>query len=404
MPIAGRQAWIEYFRLAKSVSLLPYVESKGVRLKKAGTAEWEGPCPMCGGTDRFSINTKKQVFNCRKCGAKGDVIDFVMWLSGCDKVEACEQLTGLPRPDRTRDETLEERNSRLAENAKRNAAFHKRQEEQRTAEAARAKRDEEAIANILTPGRAVPIWGTHAEAYIHARGLNPHKNFMKDIKFVADLDYWGARDNGTRQIAHLATLPAIIAIIRDFDGNAIGLSQTYLDPKEPRKWSPEGSPTNSPTKIRGEKKGGMIRLGGPAGTLALAEGWANALAWHQLGYGPEDISLAAAVDLGNLAGGALGWVPHPVLKDGDGKPVRIRNGEPDKDRPGVILPPDIKTIILIADRDSESYATAALLRTAGNRFKAMGIAVEIAWPDAGKDWNDVVIMEMGTDDARAASP
>ena len=31
--------------------------------------EFAGPCPHCGGTDRFSINTKDQVFNCR--GAEG---------------------------------------------------------------------------------------------------------------------------------------------------------------------------------------------------------------------------------------------------------------------------------------------------------------------------------------------
>ena len=33
-----------------------------------------GPCPVCGGTDRFSINIRKQVFRCRVCNIGGDVI------------------------------------------------------------------------------------------------------------------------------------------------------------------------------------------------------------------------------------------------------------------------------------------------------------------------------------------
>jgi len=33
-------------------------------------ALFEGPCPVCGGTDRFAVSIKKQVFNCRGCGAK----------------------------------------------------------------------------------------------------------------------------------------------------------------------------------------------------------------------------------------------------------------------------------------------------------------------------------------------
>ena len=38
----------------------------------------------------------------------------------------------------------------------------------------------------------------------------------------------------------------------------------------------------------------------------------------------EDIIIAAAVDLGNLAGKATGSVPHPTLKDANGKPVESR--------------------------------------------------------------------------------
>jgi hypothetical protein len=48
--------------------------------------------------DRFSINTKKQVWNCRKCGAGGDLINLVKRLDGCGFEGACETLTGEPPP------------------------------------------------------------------------------------------------------------------------------------------------------------------------------------------------------------------------------------------------------------------------------------------------------------------
>ena len=97
------------------------------------------------------------------------------------------------------------------------------------------------------------------------------------------------------------------------------------------------------------------------------------------------------MDLGNLAGGCTGSQDHPVATDADGRKLRMKNGNPDMRNPGVILPEGIKRIILLADLDSESYATIAQLRTAGNRFRAMGLDVEVAWPTAGKNFNDVLI-------------
>ena len=400
--LAGQAVWDQWKQQARDADILATAyRFPSIRVKRSGTSEFEGPCPMCGGTDRFSINIKKQVCNCRKCGLSGNVIALVQGITGGAFLEACEFINGTSRPDRSRDETLEEKTSRLTERAKWQAQFQQREEEQRAAEAAKARRDEEAIDKILDERRAVPLAGTYGEAYLLGRGLTPHPRLMGDIKFVPDLDYWGARDNGTRSIVHLATLPAVVAKIRDFSGAVIGISQTYLDPKEPRKWKPEGSPSNSAKKIRGEKKGGMIRLySHPSETLAIGEGWENVIAWHQLGYGPEDVSLAAAVDLGNLAGGSTGPWQHPVLKDGDGRPVRIKNGIPDPDHRGVILPDGIKAIILLADLDSETYATAAQLRTAVNRFMNEGYQVDIAWPDRDRDWNDLLISEQS--DGRAA--
>jgi hypothetical protein len=68
--------------------------SRYVQLKRVTSVDYAGPCPTCGGTDRFAINTRKQVFNCRGCGAKGDVIALVRHVEGLPFRDAVAHLTG----------------------------------------------------------------------------------------------------------------------------------------------------------------------------------------------------------------------------------------------------------------------------------------------------------------------
>jgi phage/plasmid primase-like uncharacterized protein len=72
------------------------IESEIARrqIKLRGGVDRCGPCPVCGGTDRFSINIRKQVWYCRGCGDGGDVIKLVMHLGRVDFRQACAILTG----------------------------------------------------------------------------------------------------------------------------------------------------------------------------------------------------------------------------------------------------------------------------------------------------------------------
>lgn len=92
-----RQRWIEDGRTAKTIERL--CADRGLNLKKIAANELAGSCPKCGGTDRFSINTKDQVFNCRGCakGGKGP-IDLTMFIDGTELDAAVEKLTGKPPP------------------------------------------------------------------------------------------------------------------------------------------------------------------------------------------------------------------------------------------------------------------------------------------------------------------
>jgi hypothetical protein len=58
-----------------------------------------GPCPVCGGNDRFSINATKGVWYCRRCGRGGNnAISLARHVAGVGFLEAIELLTGEPLP------------------------------------------------------------------------------------------------------------------------------------------------------------------------------------------------------------------------------------------------------------------------------------------------------------------
>jgi len=78
---------------AKSRLIENVIAQFGLKLRKSG-AERIGPCPRCAGRDRFAVNVRKQVFNCRGCRAGGDVIALVQFLDRCSFREACAKLTG----------------------------------------------------------------------------------------------------------------------------------------------------------------------------------------------------------------------------------------------------------------------------------------------------------------------
>jgi CHC2 zinc finger/Toprim domain len=80
---------------ARAVRVERELEGRAIQLQ-GRSPERFGPCPACGGRDRFSINTKKQVWNCRGCQKGGDVIALVMHLDDLDFWEAVELLAGVP--------------------------------------------------------------------------------------------------------------------------------------------------------------------------------------------------------------------------------------------------------------------------------------------------------------------
>ena len=82
---------IEIGVLRGGVDAVAYI-SLDVPLKRQGH-EYHGPCPFCGrGVDRFVVWPENWRWWCRRCEAKGNLIEYVRRRNGIDFLPACEVL------------------------------------------------------------------------------------------------------------------------------------------------------------------------------------------------------------------------------------------------------------------------------------------------------------------------
>jgi hypothetical protein len=151
----NRAAWDSLVATARAVDLLELAASVGATLHREG-AEHVGPCPVCGGDDRFSINPGKNVFHCRGCTRGGaGAIDLQIFLDGGDFVGAVKTLTGT--------ESLAGKRAAPAD--------VKAKAEQRRREAAEYEAAQHRKASLLWSS-GLSIDGTIAERYLReARGI-----------------------------------------------------------------------------------------------------------------------------------------------------------------------------------------------------------------------------------------
>ncbi|APG24080.1 CHC2 zinc finger domain-containing protein [Syntrophotalea acetylenica] len=77
------------------MTVLDLAQNRIAGLKKKTAKEWAGPCPACGGTDRFVVWTDRDAWYCRGCAKGGDAIEFLRMTEGLSCPDAHEAL-GLP--------------------------------------------------------------------------------------------------------------------------------------------------------------------------------------------------------------------------------------------------------------------------------------------------------------------
>lgn len=365
---------------AKAIPILEVADRLGIEGLKPAGRERVGPCPVCGGRDRFGINLDRGVFVCRNCGG-GDAIKLVELVQGLSFKEALAWLVGQT------DQSLDP-----AEAARR-AKKRLRDEERREKRA-----NEERIKSIRAAQKvwraACPAEGTEVTAYLRMRGMPPQlaAHPPKCLRFDPSMRYTVPSDRrGEYETIHQG--PAMIAAVQAPDGTVIGAHRTWLDVKRPKGKAVivHDGETMPAKKMLGSKKGGAIRLYTPARfeTLVMGEGIETTLSAVAAGAPVATAAFWAGVDLGNMAG-------RRILH-GEGMKYR---GIPDlTDQDAFVPPPWIKRLIFIQDGDSEPKATRAKLLSGLRRAKHFNPAlrIQIAHAGDGMDLNDV-LMDRGDDD------
>jgi hypothetical protein len=394
MAAADFDMWV---RAARSTPLAEIAARRSLRLRGTG-CERVGGCPGCGDggkgdSDRFSINTAKNVFLCRQCGQRGDPIAFAMWCDGSDFLTACATLTGMPAPG------AGAREVDLSELARREA---ERRDKAAKAEAERdlwRQREREKLYGWWRQARQAA--GSPLEEYLRLRCLTLPAS-CKALRFTRYGRVFGERDThddgGRRPVLHIG--PAMYAAIQAADGRFCGLHTTWIDLAAPdgklRLPDPVTGELVPARKVRGTQRGSTIRLAGPdePAHLVIGEGIETTLSRHddmrEDGEDLSDVAFWAAVSLGNLGGAHDGTVAHPTLKDRGGKPVRVPGPVPAEGRGKAVHVPDSVTrLTLLGDGDSDPVVTGHALERARRRYARPGRLVEVVMAPPGLDFNDV---------------
>lgn len=352
---------------------------------------YAGPCPACGGKDRFSINPRLEAWNCRGCGKGGrDGIGLMALINGHDLksrtgfLTACADVTGAEIPDAEQVETA-------AEKAAREARLAARREEN-----ARASAEKQDSANAFRDREVGKARGIYLNAiakpqrilveYLRLRtGFDMHDLVFENLRFLPNCTYWHGRDERGYERAHFAG-PAMVAPFVA-DGRITGCHQTWIDLRNGPKYRPDivdddGAPLPS-KKMRGTKKGSMIPLFGLVTSRRWVggEGIENGLTIAGSEGFREDTFYFAAGDLGNLAGprDAKSDFRHPdlVKEDKRGRfiSVKVQGPEPKPEQApdeAMQVPDHVTELILLGDGDSEPVQTAAMMLRAEKRFARPG--------------------------------
>jgi CHC2 zinc finger len=203
---------------ARSVSVVEVAQRHGAKLRREGR-EWIGPCPRCGGDDRFAVWPARNLWHCRGCGTGGDPIKLEIHLSGSRFFDAVRTLIGKGQAGR-HEPTPEEIAARQA-----------REAERRREEAEGAARNASSVAKILA--RLQPVVGTPGETYLRdTRRIDVDhwaiKPALEDIEAVGWCERTFFRQDGHELNGQM--LGAIIAILTDPVSGAPtgGITRTYL--------------------------------------------------------------------------------------------------------------------------------------------------------------------------------
>jgi putative DNA primase/helicase len=196
-----------------------------------------GPCPACGGKDRFRFDDKdgSGSYYCHQCGAGGSGILLLRKLHGWTHKEACDAVDGIIGLDAKPE--------------------HETQQDQSDPEREREKR-QRLIERTLRDAQAPEV----VADYLQRRGLGVVADSLQGHPALWHSD-----------AQH--SLPAVLAPIFGPSGDLQSVQRIYVGDVTPRKMTLPPIDTI---------KGGAVRLFPAADVLGISEGVETGLACHQL--------------------------------------------------------------------------------------------------------------------------
>ncbi|TRD21895.1 DUF7146 domain-containing protein [Palleronia caenipelagi] len=357
---------------AKAIPMANVVDRLGIVGLKRQSGELIGPCPLCGGRDRFGINLRTGAFLCRKCDLRGgDQIALVRGVQGVDFKAALTWLCGNAPAEI--DEAERARRRRKAAEAER------KQREAQERYRRKAISDARTIWSKARPGHLGVV-----RAYLQSRGFTEQllPEIPTALRFIVEHPY--VKKIG-RELVTVHRGPCMIAGILNPAGELTAVHQTWVDRDPPHsKARIQFEGEDMPAKlVRGSKKAGAIRLSTPPGSeaLVMGEGIETTLTAMVVGHYPN-AAYWAGVDLGNMAG---------RMKKVEG---RRYSGLPDMSDRDAFVPPDwVKRLVFIMDGDSDPVMTRAKLDCGLRRAMAVrpGLKAQIIHAGAGVDLNDLLM-------------
>lgn len=207
-----------------------------------------GPCPLCGGKDRFRFDNKNGggSYYCAGCGP-GDGMSLAMKFTGKSFAETAKEI------------------DKMIDHVAR-------------VESIPTRKDPAILLNKIYSGSQAPK-GTLVEKYLSGRGLELPES---DVLFNPSVGYY---EDGR----YVCSLPAMISVFRDPQRVPNTMHITYLS-QDGKKAS-----VKAPKKIMTPKTqmaGGSVQLCAPGSDLGIAEGIETALAASQL----DDLPVWAALN------------------------------------------------------------------------------------------------------------
>jgi len=359
-----------------------------------------GPCPVCGGTDRFSINTLKNLFNCRRCGIAGEgAIRLVMATQNVQFSRACEIITG-----RTADAPVDpERAKRLAAQAEAEKRERERKSAQYREQARRAGRaiwDESQLRIFYAPPShpsgaspdPPPGQSSIVAAYLALRGIDLarlHAHAPEALhKVIRQHKALAWREQQGRDTVTLHTGPAMVAAIQYPDGHFAGAHITWIDLSQPKGKlvlpKNDKGQDRPAKKMRGTHMGCAIRLYTPenARRIVMGEGIESTMSVLCHAFEPGT-AYWVGCSLGNMAGRAL--------RDGNNRQI---HDQPDMESEAFIVPGWCEELVYLADGDSvESRITEKLTRGLRRAMRQRpGLrGRRVPAPAVGADMNDLAM-------------